>query len=188
MSATAKRQQLSDHHSYLSLAYALIDDHSPASKEVRLTLNQVKDFLESATSRSIREQGRRLLDLLKRATSLYDPIIPRKRRIQEIARDFRALASEEQDIWRYGIPVEWLRCRFDLSRLPQAEDLPGHARIGIGVHAGYASVEEAELLSDAFFCSRWPVGIRNSCMSLLRVEGWAPILMRSQEATEGLHP
>jgi hypothetical protein len=71
--------------------------------------------------------------------------------VREIAREFRRLLEAGPDVWRYGIHNSWLTEHFDVSRLPQAEDLPRHARVGIGIHAGSVSVEEVSLLQDTFF-------------------------------------
>ena len=39
----------------------------------------------------------------------------------------------------------------DCSNMGFPEDLPSHARIGLGIHAGFGSIEEEFLLKDAFF-------------------------------------
>jgi hypothetical protein len=151
MGASDTRQRLSDYHSFLALAYALGDDHSRRSDGFRMLLNDVSEFLRSASGRDLRERGKTLEELLIKAVKAHEKVLPRKRKAREIARNFRLLVKTEPDVWRYGIPKGWLLERFDISRLPHAEDLPRHARIGIGVHAGYVSVEEVTLLADAFF-------------------------------------
>jgi hypothetical protein len=78
-------------------------------------------------------------------------VLPKKKSVREIARDFRLLVTAEPDVWRFGIPHGWLLEIFDVSGLPQSEDLPRHARVSIGVHAAQISVEEGSLLEDTFF-------------------------------------
>ena len=69
---------------------------------------------------------------------------------EAVGRDFIRL-SENYDVWRYGITYGWLLERFELPLIGLPSDLPAHARIGIGHHAGSASTEEVALLDDAFF-------------------------------------
>jgi hypothetical protein len=89
--------------------------------------------------------------LLHKAESTLEEMLPKKKSVEEIARDFRLLVKVEPDVWKFGISHDWLSDHFDLSRLPQAEDLPRHARIGIGIHAGQVNIEEISLLEDTFF-------------------------------------
>jgi hypothetical protein len=149
MNTTELRQRLSDHHSFLALAGAVSTDRSPASDEIRIVLNSVSEFLR--TARDIRGRGKELEALLNHAVRAHEKVLPKKKSVREIAHDFRLLVTAEPDVWRFGIPHGWLLERFDVSGLPQAEDLPRHARVGIGVHAGQVSVEEVSLLEDTFF-------------------------------------
>lgn len=150
MSTTEIRQRISDYHLFLVLASA-VSNHRDRPEEFCAILTSVPEFLRTASGRDIRERGKELASLLSRAVQLHDKVLPRKKTAREIARDFRSLVAAEPDIWRFGIQSGWLSERFDTSRLPQAEDLPWHARVGIGVHAGRVGVEEVSLLEDAFF-------------------------------------
>ena len=151
MSATETKQRLSDYHAFLALARAIVKDHSAESDEIRMALDSVPEFLGTASSRDIRERGKELEALLSRAVKIHEKVLQKKKSTREIARDFRYLTKSEPDIWRFGIQNNWLSERFDTSRLPQAKDLPRHARVGIGIHAGQVSVEEVSLLGDTFF-------------------------------------
>jgi len=151
MSTSETRQRLSDYHSFLMLVWALKTDRGSVSDEVRTVLNSVTDFLRTATARDIRERANEIEALLNQIVKAHDKILPSKKGVREIARDFRLLTKTEPDVWRYGIPCGWLLERFDLSRLPQVEDLPVHARVGIGPNAGRVIVEEISLLQDVFF-------------------------------------
>jgi hypothetical protein len=151
MNTIELRQRLSDYHSFLALAWAISTGLSPASDEIRIVLNSLSEFLRTASNHDIRGRRKELEALLNHAVRAHEKVLPRKKSVREIARDFRLLATAEPDVWRFGIPHGWLLERFDVSGLPQAEDLPRHARVGIGVHAGQVSVEEVSLLEDTFF-------------------------------------
>ena len=133
MSATETRQRLFDYQSFLLLTYALHKKRSRQSDELRMELNAVSEFLCTASSRDIRERGKELKALFLRAVAEHEKMLPRKKGAREIGRDFQLLIQAEPDVWRFGIPNGWLLERFDISRLPQAEDLPRHARVGIGL-------------------------------------------------------
>jgi hypothetical protein len=151
MSATEIRQRLSNYHCFLTLALAIGKNHSPGSNEIHMVLNMVSEFLTNANSRDIRERGKEIEVILNRIAKEHDKILPKKKSVREIAHDFSLLVKREPDVWRFGIQNGWLSERFELTRLPQAKDLPIHARIGIGIHAGQAIVEEISLLQDTFF-------------------------------------
>jgi hypothetical protein len=63
-----------------------------------------------------------------------------------------------------GVSYGWLATRFDCSRLDIPDDMPYHARIGVGHHAGNAAVKEDFLLRDAFFM------LAKCQLSLVRLE------------------
>jgi len=151
MNTTELRQQLSDYHSFLELAWAVSTNHSSASDEFHRFLNSMLEFLRTASSRDIRERGKELEARLQHAVRAHEKVLPKKKSVREITYDFRLLVTTEPDVWRFGILHGWLLERFDVSGLPQAKDFPRHARVGIGVHAGGVSVEEVSLLEDTFF-------------------------------------
>ena len=151
MNSTDLRQRLADYHSFLYLAWAVSNDHSSASNEFHTALSSVSEFLSTASSRDIHDRGKTIETRLRKLVEAHEGAMPRKIDVGEIAHDFRLLVNTEPDVWRHGISHGWLQDRFDLSQLPQAKDLPRHARIGIGIHAGRVSVEEGSLLDDMFF-------------------------------------
>lgn len=171
MSATATRERLTEYHLYVVLSWSLLKDRHPESAEISLALESVSDFLRTASSRQLRERGKELEALLARAARMHETVLPRKISVREIARDFSLLLNQEPDIWRFGVQNGWLMQRFDLAQLPQFEDLPSHARVGIGVHAGQISVEEASLLDDTFFLL---VRARSSFEAMMRCSSASP--------------
>jgi hypothetical protein len=142
------RQELIVQHNYLQLVNSLIlQDNSRAVVNEKLSF--VTDFLENATSKEMRAHGKELLISLKKITDHSSKYLPRRKPIVQIALEFNKLC-QNSDVWRYGIPYGWASKSFDLSELQIDTDLPPHAKLGIGVHAGKASVEEAFLLEDMF--------------------------------------
>ncbi len=151
MSATETRRRLAEYHLFIELVGSVVKAQGNQAEELRLTLSRASEFLQHASSREIRERGQELEALLEQGVRLSEMLLPRKKGVREIARDFRLLIREEPDVWRFGIQSGWLSDRFDLSRLSQFEDLPRHARVGIGHHAGGVAIEEGSLLGDAYF-------------------------------------
>jgi hypothetical protein len=78
-------------------------------------------------------------------------LLPPKLDWRQLAFDFEDLCKEGSFSWTHGLQYGWLADRFDCTRLGISVDLPFHARIGTGHHAGYGAVEEDFLLRDAFY-------------------------------------
>lgn len=150
MSASSIRNELREKHTYLVCAYALQKVPDEMSEKLRKFLGDIAAFTETATSKDIKTRGRQLLEVVRNAVELHAKALAPKVPTRQIARDFAKL-SQEGDVWRFGIPFGWIQSRFDPSSLQVAPDLPPHARVGIGPHAGHASVEETFLLEDAYF-------------------------------------
>ncbi|MBL0426714.1 hypothetical protein [Ramlibacter alkalitolerans] len=117
--------------------------------KVREMLNEVGDFIRTAPPEEVMERGVALCSILEKGTPPSGRIRPRHAP-EEIGRDFIRL-GKDYDVWRYGITYGWLAERFEPPILWLPTDLPGQARVGVGVHAGTAATEEVALLDDAFF-------------------------------------
>lgn len=150
MSASDIRQELSDYHTYLVFANTLKRIPAGKNETLRDLMNEVAAFIDTATSREIKDRGKQLLQVLKHAVELNTKFLPRRMSARQIARDFRELTTTT-DVWRFGVPCGWLRERFAPEGMEFDADLPAHAKVGIGVHAGRASIEEVFLLEDTYF-------------------------------------
>lgn len=148
MSATDIRREIDEYYIYLNFVHDLMGIKGKDNR-VDYGLKIVSEFIKIATSRELRIQGKQIASQLKDAVKNHATLLPRRKPSRQIARDFKVL-SEEIDVKRFGIPYGWLAERFESAGLKQPTDLPPHARIGIGAHAGFASVEEAFLLEDTY--------------------------------------
>jgi len=150
MSASDIRQELADYYNYLKFACALNEKSDARHERLRDLLKEVAVFIETATSKRLKDQGKQLLQLLKQAVEANAKLLPRRQPPRQIARDFLEL-NAQTDVWRLGVPYGWLQERFEPRGLMLDPNLPPHAKVGIGVHAGRASVEEIFLLEDTYF-------------------------------------
>jgi len=123
MSASRIRDELSEYHACLVLACALNDQQDERHNRLRELLNQAAAFIDTATSRNIKEQGKPLLQMLKQAVEANNEILPRRKFPRQIARDFRDLGAQT-DVWRLRVPYGRLQERFDHRRVPTHYRLP----------------------------------------------------------------
>lgn len=150
MSTAEIRRRLVHLHAYAGLRLALEPgDGGTRNPQIRTTLNAIGDFLKTASSRDLQTRGRELESLLRKGTKPRKGLVP-SRDAEAIGRDFIIL-GRDQDLWRYGVTYGWLEQQFCPPILGLPSDLPPHARVGLGVHAGSAAIEEATLLDDSFF-------------------------------------
>lgn len=150
MSAKTMKQRLVDLHAYACLYTALRPSlRGTSGDEVRRALNEIRDYLAKASAHQLISCGPGLCAQLIRSTPDHPQINPILAR-ETIGRSFIEL-SNEYDVWRYGITHDWLLDRFRQPMFGLPNDLPAHARIGIGSHAGSSSIEESNLLDDAFY-------------------------------------
>ncbi|MDB5776787.1 MAG: hypothetical protein JWP38_2920 [Herbaspirillum sp.] len=150
MSASDIRQELNDYYTYLVLTGALKEQPGGPHEQFHSLLTKVRTFIDTATSSQLKDQGKLLLQAVKQAVEGGAKFLPYKISPRQIAQDFRDL-SDQTDVWRLGVPYEWLQDRFASQGIMADPSLPPHAKIGIGVHAGNASVEEVFLLEDIYF-------------------------------------
>ena len=136
---------------YLQLMTSLEDSEAGIQNpEVRQVIEEIGSMLESDISREIEMKGPKILSMLAPVVDQFLGKAPPKVPWQELAADFSLLCKQDKQIYSFGISHEWLYQRMDCSSYRFA-GLPLHARIGIGPHAGRASVEDWFLLDDAFF-------------------------------------
>lgn len=144
------REQLVDLHAYLTLVFAVKGNLAQMPEEVRRFLSTVGELTKETDASDLKARGPQFLSVLARMVSASSTLLPCRVAVEEVARDFQKL-SHETDVLRFGVPYGWLAERFEVSALPLPPDLPFHAKVGVGHHAGNASVEELFLLEDAFF-------------------------------------
>lgn len=136
---------------YLQLMTSLEDSEAGIQNpEVRQVIEEIGSMLEHDISREIEMKGPKILSMLASVVDQFLEKAPPKVPWQEIAGDFSLLCKQDKQIYSFGISHEWLYQKMDCSSYRFA-GLPLHARIGIGLHAGRASLEDWFLLDDAFF-------------------------------------
>jgi hypothetical protein len=91
-------------------------------------------------------RGPQLVSLLQ---TVNHPQLKPKRAREAIGNEFIRL-GKTLDIWRFGVSYGWLLEHFETPILALPVDLPAHARVGLGHHAGSVAVEEVSLLDDTF--------------------------------------
>lgn len=150
MSASDIRQELADYYTYLEFTVALKSTSDAQLARFRSLMGEVRIFIDTATSKQLKNKGKHLLQAVKQVIEDSAKLLPYRKPPRQIARDFRVL-SEQSDVWRLGIPYGWLQDRFASEGIVEHLSLPSHAKIGIGIHAGCAAVEEVFLLRDIYF-------------------------------------
>jgi hypothetical protein len=147
------RFQLAVRRIYLELIIALSPtDRGPNNPELREILAEVNTFINTATDEYMQTRGKTMLDLLDKLASGLQRLLPLRTPIQQVAADFSHLSSERKsDLYSFGLEYGWLSERMNCSWLRIPPDLPRHARIGMGPHAGRVSIEEEFLVRDAYF-------------------------------------
>lgn len=109
------------------------------------------DWIAKAPEEEIRGKAQELVSKLDELIRLANSRLLPKIDWREIAADHLERCKTGDFSFSHGVPHGWLLERFDCSPLSSFEDLPYHARIGVGPHAGHASIEEDFLLRDAFY-------------------------------------
>lgn len=137
-------------YSYIHLISSLIPG-LPTNPEVRRTLNQTGTWIDAAPETELRAKADEVLAGLDSLLSLVQEQLPSKKDWRQIAADHWKNCSETGFSFSNGVSCGWLVERFDCSRLHIPDDMPYHARIGVGHHAGNAAIEEDFLVRDAFF-------------------------------------
>lgn len=147
------KNELKSYLVYLQLMTSLMPKHKGgiSDKKVRSGLVEVSEFLDTANKDDLLKKGPTLIKLLKTNAKDYENLFPPKLPIPQIAYEFDQLCLKNKEIYSYGLEYGWLQELMDCSNMGFPDGLPYHARIGLGWHAGFYSVEENFLLRDAFF-------------------------------------
>ena len=147
------RNELTVHLVYLQLMISLTpkDKGGISNKAVRESLIETSEFLDKADEDEIVNKGPILINHLQKIVDWYKESFPPKIPVEQIAEEFNNFFSKNRGTYSWGLEYGWLQKIMDCSNMGFPEDLPFHARIGIGHHAGLGSVEEEFLLRDAFF-------------------------------------
>jgi hypothetical protein len=152
MSDVRVRHQLLDLYAYVQLMGSLDPtDAGLRNPEAKAALQELADFLSTASDEELDKRSNDLRTVLTRWAEPYEARAKLKVPVARVAADFNLLCGVGADFWSFGISYGWLVERMDCANLPFPGDLPYHARIGVGHHAGFASIEEFYLLQDAFF-------------------------------------
>lgn len=150
MSTIELRQRLLYLHAYSILRHGLEPgDAGIRNPEIKAGVNELREFCRSATDEEIETRGPRLEELLRQSFE-RDTFLHLLRRPDEIGQDLIRV-DQQQDVIRFGVRYGWLTKQFRQPILGLPMDLPWHARIGLGPHAGSVAIEESTLLDDTFF-------------------------------------
>lgn len=122
-----------------------------SNKTIRTRLIETSEFLNNADEDELINKGPILINHLQKTIDWYKKIFPPKVPLEQIAEEFNNIYLENKDVYSQGLVYGWLQNIMECSNMVFPEDLPFHARIGLGHHAGFGSVEEEFLLRDAFF-------------------------------------
>jgi hypothetical protein len=133
-------------YSVLAPSYTNVGIFIPIVKE---SLNNVINFINNAKEKEIVNRGPEILNALEPLLNSVKETIPPKKELHEISSAFELL-KEDDKLFSHGILFEWLDKYIDVSKILNSET-PYHAHIGIGFHAGSLSLEESDLLADAFY-------------------------------------
>jgi len=145
MCASHVRQHVANLHAYARLHVGLVPGGvGTRNPEIPQVLNAVGEFLVRSSAEDMCIRGPQLVSLLLK---IEHPRLKPKRSRDAIGSTFIQL-EKTLDIWRFGVSYSWLLEHFDAPILALPADLPAHARVGLGHHAGSVALEETTLLDD----------------------------------------
>ena len=121
------------------------------NKNIKNTLIEAWDFFRTSNDKDFIRKGPKLVTLLEDLINHYKNLAKPKVSLERISEEFNDLCKKNKEIYSWGLEYGWLQSIMDCSKMGFPQDLPFHARIGLGHHAGFGSVEEEFLLRDAFF-------------------------------------
>jgi hypothetical protein len=147
------KSKLSVYLAYIQLMMSLIpkDKGGIEINESKGFLIEIDNFLKRSNKQEIIKKGPDIISLLNSIIERYKNLCPPKKTLETIAVSFNKLCKDNKNIYSFGLDYGWVQSVMDFSRIRFLKDLPLHSKIGIGHHAGFASVEEVYLLNDAFF-------------------------------------
>jgi hypothetical protein len=136
--------------SFIHLVSSLTPEAS-VKLEAKGDIHQIGTWVDTAPEDELRIKAATVIELLDKLVAASQKRLPPKVDWQKIAAEHWQRLGSKEFSYSNGISCGWLAERFDCSRLSIPDDMPYHARIGVGHHAGNAAVEEDFLLRDAFF-------------------------------------
>lgn len=138
---------------YLQLVLSLLkaDEGGVQNKEIRKFLIDLGDYVKHASPEELSKNAESVRAKLKPHLDRNLKEFPAKKSLPEVANEFNKAFLADKDIYRNGLELGWLQNLVDISALGYPKDLPYYARVGIGPHASYFSVEENFLLIDSFY-------------------------------------
>jgi len=136
--------------SFIHLVSSLIPG-AASNIEVQGLITETGTWVDSAPEHEMRQKAMKTSGLLDKMVTESQQRLPTKKDWREIAAEHWLRLGGKEFSFSNGVACGWLVERFDCSSLNISDDMPYHARIGVGHHAGNAAVEEEFLLRDAFF-------------------------------------
>ena len=109
------------------------------------------DNIKTLSDHELKMKQYKLRTLLKKMTNAFTKMFPPKVKIEDIAKVFDQMTHDNPDLYSYGIELGLLESLMDCRRMNFPDGLPFQTKLGLGVHAGSASIEDQFLLRDAFY-------------------------------------
>ena len=144
------KSELKARCSFIHLVTALIPNLL-SNPDISGFYRETGEWIDSAAEAEIRSKAGLILDKLDSIIHLASKTLPLRQPWWKIAAEHWERCKGDKFSFDNGVAYGWLAKRFDCACLRMPEDMPYHARIGVGYHAGNAAVEEDFLLRDAFF-------------------------------------
>jgi len=146
------KKELSNYLAYIQLMSSLDPGEGNITGSlVNTGLSDVIDFYKNSNTKELIVKGPNLIKALEPMVNRYRRTAPLKFQLETITNDFNNLCASNRELYSYGIEYQWLDERMDCSKMGLPEDLPWHARIGLGHHSGLVAIEEEFILRDAFY-------------------------------------
>lgn len=136
--------------SFIHLVSSLIPE-AVEKLEANGNIHEIGTWVDTTPENELRAKAETVIELLDKLVAASQKRLPPKVDWRDIAAEHWQRLRSKEFSYSNGISCGWLAERFDCSRLSVSDDMPYHARIGVGGHAGNAAVEEEFLLRDAFF-------------------------------------
>jgi hypothetical protein len=171
------KSELKARWSFVHLVSALIPDLL-SNPEVIAFHRETGEWIDRAPVSEVRSKGRAVIKKLDELIKLTSEKLPPKREWREIAAEHWERCQTGGFSFNTGVLCEWIVERFECASLHIPDDMPYHARIGVGHHAGHASVEEDFLLRDAFFM------LAQCTAALVSLEALRPALRTKRELSK----
>jgi len=153
ISAENIRKELKNYFIYLHLMTSLSTEKYNVIKnlELKKQLHDTFDIIQKMDYNLLLNKGSSIKQNFKLLADYFLNRYPIKKTIDDIAYEFNELFLNGKNPFRTGIELGWLSSVMDLSAKNWPKDLPYQTKIGLGHHAGHASIEDDFLLRDSFY-------------------------------------